>query len=139
MEQRGDKRTCQFVLAGKRAKVSKLRQLQFLPNFGYEIRQKSSQPLNHAFPHHATAPSGLAHARDNSPKMAASSVRMRLTVEILPLEAENSHGPYQAAALAAFKGRKFALPVQLEDTFEKVWSQIDERYKRNYLTPPQAA
>ncbi|KAF2794953.1 hypothetical protein K505DRAFT_374268 [Melanomma pulvis-pyrius CBS 109.77] len=71
--------------------------------------------------------------------MAPPSARMRLTVEILPLQAENSHGPYQAAAVAAFKGRKFALPVQLEDTFEQVWNQLEERYKRNYLTPPQAA
>jgi hypothetical protein len=64
---------------------------------------------------------------------------MRLTVEVLPLAAENSHGPYRDVALAAFKGRKFALPVQLEDTFEEVWKQIEERYKRNYLNPTQAA
>lgn len=64
---------------------------------------------------------------------------MRLTVEVLPLVAENAYGPHQAAALAAFKGRKFALPVELQHTFEKVWRQIEERYKRNYLSPMQAA
>lgn len=71
--------------------------------------------------------------------MATPATRMRLTIEVLPLAPENSHGPYQAAALAAFKGRKFALPVQLEDTFEDVWKQVEGRYKRNYLTPQQAS
>lgn len=71
--------------------------------------------------------------------MTAPGARMRVTVEVLPLAEENSHGPYRDVALEAFKGRKFALPVQLEDTFEQVWSQIEERYKRNYLTPIQAS
>jgi hypothetical protein len=71
--------------------------------------------------------------------MEAPGGRMRLTVDVLPLAEENSYGPYRDVALAAFKGRRFALPVQLEDTFEQVWSQIEERYKRNYLTPAQAA
>ncbi|CAO2649175.1 Nn.00g101240.m01.CDS01 [Neocucurbitaria sp. VM-36] len=71
--------------------------------------------------------------------MAAPGARMRLTVEVLPLEAENAHGPYRAQAIAAFKGRKFALPVQLEDTFERVWSLIEQRYKTNYLDAQQAA
>lgn len=64
---------------------------------------------------------------------------MRLTVEVLPLTADNAHGPYQAQAVAAFKGRKFALPVQLEDTFEQVWAQVEQRYKKNYLNAQQAA
>lgn len=71
--------------------------------------------------------------------MAAPNARMRLTIEVLPLAAENAYGPYQAAALEAFKGRKFALPVQTEHTLDQVWRQIEERYKRNYLTPLQAA
>lgn len=71
--------------------------------------------------------------------MAVPSARMRLTVEVLPLVAENAHGPYRDQALAAFKGRKFALPVLSKDTFEKVWSQIEQRYKTNYLTQQQAA
>ncbi|KAF2683449.1 hypothetical protein K458DRAFT_419049 [Lentithecium fluviatile CBS 122367] len=71
--------------------------------------------------------------------MAASNNRMRLIVEVLPLLVENAHGPHQAAAMAAFKGRKFALPVQTDHTFEQVWRQIEERYKRNYLSPAQAA
>jgi hypothetical protein len=71
--------------------------------------------------------------------MAAAPARMRLTVEVLPLAAENAHGPYRAHALAAFKSRKFALPVRLSDSFEHVWAQIEERYKRNYLDVQQAA
>ncbi|KAF1846030.1 uncharacterized protein K460DRAFT_338882 [Cucurbitaria berberidis CBS 394.84] len=71
--------------------------------------------------------------------MAVPVARMRLTVEVLPLEAANAHGPYRAQAIAAFKGRKFALPVQLEDTFERVWGQIEQRYKTNYLDAQQAA
>jgi hypothetical protein len=71
--------------------------------------------------------------------MAAPNARMRLTVEVLPLLAENAHGPHQAAAIAAFKGRKFALPVQSDHSFGQVWRQIEERYKRNYLDPMQAA
>jgi hypothetical protein len=64
---------------------------------------------------------------------------MRLTVDVLPLAEENSYGPYRDVALETFKGRKFALPVNINDTFEQVWKQIEERYKRNYLTPAQAA
>jgi UDP-galactopyranose mutase len=71
--------------------------------------------------------------------MAAPAARMRLTVDVLPLAEEDSHGPYRHVALAAFKGRKFALPVQLDNTIEQVWTQIEERYKRNYLTPAQAS
>jgi hypothetical protein len=71
--------------------------------------------------------------------MAPPSARMRLTVEVLPLAAENAHGPYSSHALAVFKGRKFALPVGMEDTFEAVWSQIEHRYKTSYLDAQQAA
>jgi hypothetical protein len=71
--------------------------------------------------------------------MAIPDRRMRLTVEVLPLTEANAHGPYRSEAIAAFKGRKFALPVQLEDTFERVWSQIELRYKTNYLDALQAA
>jgi hypothetical protein len=71
--------------------------------------------------------------------MPAPSVRMRLTVEVLPLAEEDAHGPHRATALAALKLRKFALPVQPEDTFELVWSRIEQRYKRNYLDATQAA
>lgn len=72
-------------------------------------------------------------------EMAAPGARMRLTVEVLPLTADNVHGPFRAQAMAAFKGRKFALPVQLEDTFEQVWAKIEQRYKHNYLDAQQAA
>lgn len=72
-------------------------------------------------------------------EMAASGASMRLTVDVTPLTEENTHaGPFRDAAIAAFKARRFALPVQLDDTFEQVWRQIEERYKRNYLTPVQA-
>lgn len=71
--------------------------------------------------------------------MAVPSKRMRLTVEVLPLTAENAHGPYRDEAIAAFKARKFALPVQWEDTLERVWAQIEQRYKTNYLNTQQAA
>ena len=73
--------------------------------------------------------------------MAAPVSRMRLTIEVLPLAAEDSHGPgpYREAALAALKGRRFALPVQVDHTFEQIWPQIESRYKRNYLKPHEAA
>jgi hypothetical protein len=61
---------------------------------------------------------------------------MRLTVEVLPLTDENAHGPYSPYAL---KGRRFALPVGKEDTFEAVWAQIEHRYKTSYLDAQQAA
>ncbi|KAF2034551.1 hypothetical protein EK21DRAFT_56186 [Setomelanomma holmii] len=71
--------------------------------------------------------------------MAASGTRMRLTVEVLPLTEENAHGPYRDEAIAVFKGRKFALPVHSENTLEQVWTQIEQRYKTNYLDALQAA
>lgn len=71
--------------------------------------------------------------------MAPSSNTMRLTVHVLPLAEEDSHGPYRDEALAVFKGRKFALPVQLDDTIEEVWKKSLERYTRNYLSPAQAS
>jgi hypothetical protein len=70
---------------------------------------------------------------------APSGQVMRLTVEVLPLEEGNAHGPYRDHALAVFKGRKFALPVRWNDTLGQVWSQIEQRYKTNYLDPQQAA
>ncbi|KAF2876505.1 hypothetical protein BDV95DRAFT_602484 [Massariosphaeria phaeospora] len=71
--------------------------------------------------------------------MASPTDRMRLTVDVLPLTVENARGPNQAAALAAFKPTKFALPVQLEQTLEQVWVQVEKRYTRNYLTPLEAS
>ncbi|KAJ4370372.1 hypothetical protein N0V83_004890 [Neocucurbitaria cava] len=71
--------------------------------------------------------------------MAATGARLRLTVQVLPLEAEHAHGPHRAQAVALSKGRKFALPVQSEDTFEQVWTRIEQRYKANYLNAQQAA
>lgn len=71
--------------------------------------------------------------------MAAPGTRMRVTVQVLPVEAGNAHGRYSEQAIAASKERKFALPVQSEDTFERVWSQIEQRYKANYLDAQQAA
>jgi hypothetical protein len=65
--------------------------------------------------------------------------RMRLSIEILPLADVDARGPYRDVALATVKGCKFALPVQLDDTMEQVWAQIEERYKRNYLTPAEAS
>lgn len=65
--------------------------------------------------------------------------RMRLTIEVLPLAPDDAHGPYRSHALASFKGRKFALPVSIDDTFETVWSQIEHRYKTSYLNAQQAA
>ena len=65
--------------------------------------------------------------------------RMRLTVLVEALAEENAYGEYREIALAAFKERKFAMPVQLDDTFETVWRDIEQRYKTNYLAPHQAA
>lgn len=64
---------------------------------------------------------------------------MRVTVLVEALAEENAHGEYRDMALAAFKERKFAMPVQLDDTFETVWSDIEQRYKTNYLSPQQAS
>jgi hypothetical protein len=64
---------------------------------------------------------------------------VRLTVNVLPLDEENAHGPYRDHALAVFKGRKFALPVQWNDSFAQVWQQVEQRYKKNYLDAQQAA
>ncbi|KAF3005828.1 hypothetical protein E8E13_008340 [Curvularia kusanoi] len=69
----------------------------------------------------------------------ASSTRMRLTVVVEALAEENAHGEYRDMALAAFKERRFAMPVQLDHTFEMVWADIEQRYKTNYLAPHQAA
>lgn len=71
--------------------------------------------------------------------MAVPGTRMRLTVVVEALAEENAHGDYRLEALAAFKERRFAMPVQLDDTFETVWSDIEQRYKTNYLSPQQAA
>jgi hypothetical protein len=71
--------------------------------------------------------------------MAPPSARMRLTVEVLPLAPEDAHGPHRSHALAVFKGRKFALPVGTADSFETVWSHIEQRYKTQYLDAQQAA
>jgi hypothetical protein len=64
---------------------------------------------------------------------------MRLIVQVLPLLPENSRGAFRPPHLAAFKPRKFALPVEPDHTFEQVWKSIEDRYKRNYLTPAQAS
>lgn len=74
-----------------------------------------------------------------SREMAAPGARIRLTIEVLPLTADNVHGARRAQTLAAFKSRKFALPVQSEDTLETVWKQIEYRYKTNYLNTEQRA
>ncbi|KAF3047761.1 hypothetical protein E8E12_011624 [Didymella heteroderae] len=71
--------------------------------------------------------------------MEAPSKRMRLTVVVEALAEENAHGDYRDIALAAFKERRFAMPVQLDVTFEAVWADIEQRYKTNYLDPQQAA
>ncbi|KAJ4346290.1 hypothetical protein N0V95_005500 [Ascochyta clinopodiicola] len=71
--------------------------------------------------------------------MAAPGARMRLTVVVEALAEENAHGEYRDEALEVFKERKFAMPVQLHDTFETVWTDIEQRYKTNYLDARQAA
>ncbi|XPS79427.1 hypothetical protein M3J09_011411 [Ascochyta lentis] len=71
--------------------------------------------------------------------MAVPGTRMRLTVVVESLAEENAHGEYRDEALKVFKERKFAMPVQLHDTFETVWSDIEQRYKTNYLNAQQAA
>jgi hypothetical protein len=58
---------------------------------------------------------------------------------VLPLAPDDAHGPYRSHALASFKGRRFALPVSTDDTFETVWGQIEHRYKTSYLNAQQAA
>ncbi|KAF2652065.1 hypothetical protein K491DRAFT_760619 [Lophiostoma macrostomum CBS 122681] len=66
--------------------------------------------------------------------MASPDSMIRLTIHVLPLAAENAHGDHRDVAPEAFPLRKFALPVQLQDTLEQVWSRIEERYTRNYLS-----
>jgi hypothetical protein len=71
--------------------------------------------------------------------VAPGATTMRLTIQVLPLAKENAHGPYRSRALEVFKGRKFAMPVRWDATFEQVWSQIEQRYVDNYLDAKQAA
>lgn len=71
--------------------------------------------------------------------MAAPGARMRLAVLVEALAEENAIGQHREEALEVFKERKFAMPVQLEDTFETVWNDIEQRYKTNYLDARQAA
>jgi hypothetical protein len=71
--------------------------------------------------------------------MAAPDPKIKLIIHVLPLTAENAHGEYRDVALESFEARKFALSFQWQDTFEQVWHQIEERHKRNYLTPAQAS
>ncbi|KAG9197306.1 hypothetical protein G6514_001904 [Epicoccum nigrum] len=68
-----------------------------------------------------------------------AGTRMRLTVLVEALAEENAHGEYREMALAALKERRFAMPAELNDTFETVWRDIEQRYKTNYLAPHQAA
>ena len=58
--------------------------------------------------------------------MAGPSTRIRLTVLVEALAEENALGEYRDVALAAFKERRFAMPVQLDDTFEMVWREIEQ-------------
>lgn len=71
--------------------------------------------------------------------MEESNKRMRLIIEVLPLPTEESDEAHRAAAMAAFKGQKFALPVLSEQTIGEVWHLIEERYKRNYLEYAEAS
>ncbi|KAF3041447.1 hypothetical protein E8E11_000718 [Didymella keratinophila] len=71
--------------------------------------------------------------------MEAPSKRMRLAVVVEALAEENAHGDYRDVALASFKERKFAMPVQRDMTFEAVWADIEQRYKTSYLDAQQAA
>src|SRR5690242_541938 len=109
-----------------------------------QLRRASAQPrrIPPTAPAHCSCPLLLptAPAHCSCPlAMAAPGARMRLTVVVEALAEENAVGQYRDMALAAFKERKFAMPVQLEDTFETVWSDIEHRYKTNYLSPQQAA
>lgn len=66
---------------------------------------------------------------------------MRLIVQVLPLSKgpANSLAAYSSIPITPRKPNKFTLPVRPEQTFEQIWTLVEERYKRNYLTPAQAA
>lgn len=66
---------------------------------------------------------------------------MRLIVQVLPLSKgpANSLAAYSSIPITPRKPNKFTLPVRPEQTFEQIWRLVEERYKRNYLTPAQAA
>ncbi|KAF2109106.1 hypothetical protein BDV96DRAFT_251507 [Lophiotrema nucula] len=86
------------------------------------------------------APPTRCHPHAPSRALTQPPFSMRLYVEVLPLELEERVArSLPAVHMEALKGRSFAMPVQLDDTFEQVWSQVEERFKRNYLTPAQAA
>lgn len=97
--------------------------------------QTAGAPERNPPPQFESHKSTHAHCRS----MAGKSARMRLTVEVLPLADENAHGLYRERAMAVFKGRRFALPVNPEDTLAEVWTQLEQRYKKNYLDAQQAA
>lgn len=66
---------------------------------------------------------------------------MRLIVQVLPLSEgpANSLAAYSRIPITPRKPNRFTLPVRPEQTFEQIWTFVEERYKRNYLTPAQAA
>jgi len=66
---------------------------------------------------------------------------MRLLVEVEPADGGPSSSLSGAYANIKLKGKPalFSLPVQPHYTFAQVWTMIEERYKRNYLSPSQTA
>lgn len=63
---------------------------------------------------------------------------MRLLVKVLPLAQGPANSLYSDVVLAQ-KPVLFSLPVKPEWTFGRLWPLIEERYKKNYLSPAQAA
>ncbi|KAF2624276.1 hypothetical protein BU25DRAFT_476412 [Macroventuria anomochaeta] len=141
-----------YVLEVRRHSMCGVAELSFTVSAGAtRVRHVSASPLwNFLLSElRKTAPSRfsaecsrafLPYHRFHLPsQMAAPGARMRLTVVVEALAEEDAHGQYRELALEAFKERKFAMPVRLEDTFETVWADIEQRYKTNYLNPQQAA
>ncbi|OCK76571.1 hypothetical protein K432DRAFT_396330 [Lepidopterella palustris CBS 459.81] len=65
---------------------------------------------------------------------------MRLIVQVLsPSDTTPSSLDTSSHVSAVFQNPvRFALPVEPDQTFGQIWTLVEERYKRNYLTPTQA-
>ncbi|KAJ9645359.1 hypothetical protein H2199_003367 [Coniosporium tulheliwenetii] len=64
---------------------------------------------------------------------------MRLHVEVLPLQQGPANSLYSNVQLTAQPPKKFGINVRPEQRISEVWSLLEARYKRDYLTLAQQA
>jgi hypothetical protein len=61
---------------------------------------------------------------------------MRLLVKVWPPDDQKARLGKRKRDEAA--PVQFAIPVKSDEVFERVWQRIEERYKRNYISPEEA-